>query len=444
MAAVPVAVVSPSSEEKKEKKEKKDKKGLFGGLFGFGKKKEEEFTISQPYNFAQRAHVDFNSETGLSDLPQEWSSMIKASGISKDDVVENADTMLAVMNFTSAYQLGGALPEVGPKPAIQLPAAGSRVLPLANASPEPERIPEAKDDEGEGASNDDAPMEEVVVGENESELQDEFEAVETAPPQLLPPPQLASPAAIRPVPAPGFPAAAVPEPGVAVKAKGAKKSQSPVLKKAPPKKAVAAKKLPPPPPNVLGSPQLKTAGPKKSPPPAPPGMTVPAVVPAIAPASPGWTVPENSTGGVFDAPERPKPKMPGAKPVSIEEEEAEENDPMAPQRSAYTIHDIVSKNDPNLRYSEGEKIGEGAAGEVFLCEDLECGNARVAIKKIKLTTHNLKMMTVEIGMMRELDHPQIVKYFDSYLVGKDRLWVIMEFMGGGCLTDVLDQYEQGL
>ncbi len=38
----------------------------------------------------------------------------------------------------------------------------------------------------------------------------------------------------------------------------------------------------------------------------------------------------------------------------------------------------------------------------------------------------------------------ISRYFDSYLVGKDRLWVVMEFMGGGCLTDVLEQYEQGL
>ena len=76
---------------------------------------------------------------------------------------------------------------------------------------------------------------------------------------------------------------------------------------------------------------------------------------------------------------------------------------------------------------KGEKVGEGAAGEVFLCEDMKANNAKVrrtkflffaakknmffqvAIKKIKLTTQNLKMITVEIGMMREMDHPQIVR-----------------------------------
>lgn len=81
------------------------------------------------------------------------------------------------------------------------------------------------------------------------------------------------------------------------------------------------------------------------------------------------------------------------------EEEPEEVDPNAPQRAAYTIHDIVSKENPNLRYTEGEKVGEGAAGEVFLCEDTHT-HQMVAIKKIKLTTHNLKMITVEIGIMR--------------------------------------------
>lgn len=68
--------------------------------------------------------------------------MIKASGISKDEVVENADTMLAVMNFTSTYQLKGALPAVsgseGAKP-VKLPESGSFVKPL-NTSPRGTRL----------------------------------------------------------------------------------------------------------------------------------------------------------------------------------------------------------------------------------------------------------------------------------------------------------------
>jgi hypothetical protein len=415
--------------------------------------------------------VDFNSETGLSDLPQEWSTMIKASGISKDDVVENADTMLAVMNFTSAYQMGGALPEVGPKP-VQLPAAGSRVVPLDGISPpqsrgRPQPVPKVVEEEPAAvAAEEEAAeeaMEEVPVEEPEVEVPPPAQVVPSTPPT-------GSPAlGARPLPPPAFPAGQQSSPGSPslMKHKMPKKAVPP--KKMGAKKVAGAKKMPPPPPpgavassgGAVGSPLLahkgSATGPRKNtPPPPPPGAAVaaaqsPSVVtpPAATPpqASPGLQIAENATGGVFDAPEerpRPRPRPPGAKPPPSVEEEVEPLDPNAPQRSAYTIHDIVSKEDPNVRYSEGEKVGEGAAGEVFVCEDLENSNARVAIKKIKLTTHNLKMMTVEIGIMREMDHPQIVKYFESYLVGKDRLWVVMEFMGGGCLTDVLDQYEQGL
>jgi serine/threonine protein kinase len=42
--------------------------------------------------------------------------------------------------------------------------------------------------------------------------------------------------------------------------------------------------------------------------------------------------------------------------------------------------------------------------------------------------------------MKTSHHPNIVQYMDSYIVA-EQLWVVMEFMGGGCLTEVLEQYE---
>lgn len=42
----------------------------------------------------------------------------------------------------------------------------------------------------------------------------------------------------------------------------------------------------------------------------------------------------------------------------------------------------------------------------------------------------------EILVMRESRHRNIVNFMDSYLVGGD-LWVVMEFMEGGSLTDVV-------
>ena len=44
----------------------------------------------------------------------------------------------------------------------------------------------------------------------------------------------------------------------------------------------------------------------------------------------------------------------------------------------------------------------------------------------------------EILIMRESQHENIVNYMDSFLVGTSELWVVMEYMEGGSLTDVID------
>ena len=38
--------------------------------------------------------------------------------------------------------------------------------------------------------------------------------------------------------------------------------------------------------------------------------------------------------------------------------------------------------------------------------------------------------------MRDYHHPNIVEMYDSYLV-EDELWVVMEYLEGGALTDIV-------
>lgn len=46
------------------------------------------------------------------------------------------------------------------------------------------------------------------------------------------------------------------------------------------------------------------------------------------------------------------------------------------------------------------------------------------------------MLTIQVVIMRDYHHPNIVEMYDSFLVG-DELWVVMEYLEGGALTDIV-------
>ncbi|EST05922.1 Protein kinase domain protein [Kalmanozyma brasiliensis GHG001] len=102
------------------------------------------------------------------------------------------------------------------------------------------------------------------------------------------------------------------------------------------------------------------------------------------------------------------------------------------------LRSVVSQDDPNMLYSKIKKVGQGASGSVFVAKTLATGQ-RVAIKTMDLSQQPRKELIVnEILVMKESQHPNIVNFLDSFLVRNNELWVIMEFMEGGALTDVID------
>lgn len=84
------------------------------------------------------------------------------------------------------------------------------------------------------------------------------------------------------------------------------------------------------------------------------------------------------------------------------------------------------------RYQKIEKngtIGEGTYGVVYKAKDLETGDI-VALKRIRLEVEDEGIPSTalrEISLLRELDHPNIVKLLDC-LQNEGRLYLVFEFL----------------
>jgi p21-activated kinase 1 len=103
---------------------------------------------------------------------------------------------------------------------------------------------------------------------------------------------------------------------------------------------------------------------------------------------------------------------------------------------AARLRAICTPGDPTQKYTNLSKIGQGASGGVF--QAIEAGsNKCVAIKQMNLEQQPKKDLIInEIVVMKESKHRNIVNFMDSYLHDGD-LWVVMEYMQGGSLTDVV-------
>ncbi len=106
----------------------------------------------------------------------------------------------------------------------------------------------------------------------------------------------------------------------------------------------------------------------------------------------------------------------------------------------HALQMVVNIGDPRLRYTSFIKIGEGSTGMVYAATDLESKNLDnnlIAVKKMNLHKQQRReLLFNEVVIMREYQHKNIVEMYGSYLVD-DELWVVMEYLAGGALTDIV-------
>lgn len=101
------------------------------------------------------------------------------------------------------------------------------------------------------------------------------------------------------------------------------------------------------------------------------------------------------------------------------------------------LQQICSEGDPNELYKDLIKIGQGASGGVYIAHDVNHRSQTVAIKQMNLEQQPKKELIInEILVMKGSKHENIVNFIDSYLLRGD-LWVVMEYMEGGSLTEIV-------
>lgn len=93
----------------------------------------------------------------------------------------------------------------------------------------------------------------------------------------------------------------------------------------------------------------------------------------------------------------------------------------------YNIHDIKS--------ASSKIIGSGAFGRVILTNSIHNNNLRVAIKVlVQQYQKDVQEIQDEFQILSHIDHPNIVRYFETY-IDDQYVFLVMEFVDGGELLE---------
>lgn len=139
--------------------------------------------------------------------------------------------------------------------------------------------------------------------------------------------------------------------------------------------------------------------------------------------------------------------------MSVETATDDEEDPLP------DLKDITDEGNPRDMFESYVLVGAGASGSVYVALDKE-SKTEVAVKKMVIAMQAKDEILInEILTMRESVHENIVNFLGAYVVphspeddeddsnpmmmgfgmrGGDSLWVIMEYVKGASLTQIID------
>nr|GLL43535.1 serine/threonine-protein kinase 4-like [Ipomoea trifida] len=112
--------------------------------------------------------------------------------------------------------------------------------------------------------------------------------------------------------------------------------------------------------------------------------------------------------------------------------------------SSSSFPEGVIREDPTTKYEIYHELGKGSYGAVYKARDLKTSEM-VAIKVISLSEgeEGYDDILGEIEMLQQCNHPNVIRYFESYQ-GDEYLWIVMEYCGCGSVAGLMNVTEAPL
>ncbi|EGG01687.1 p21-activated serine/threonine protein kinase [Melampsora larici-populina 98AG31] len=413
--------------------------------------------VSNPTNFVHQVHVGFDAVSGaFTGLPEQWTRLLTSSAITKEDYAKNPQAVLDVLEFYTDIQkrendeYGLGTPNMGMTDRVG-GASGSNGAGAGYDSPAQHEIdyhtsPSLNSSHNSARFN--ASSTRLSNQPSNQQMRNELLA---NPRTLASPSPSRGPETINDGPnlVPQRAAPSAPSSASKPQAGGLKPlslSSSASARPTQAEKPVSKPSLPVklqqgPKPLQLGQPRTNGNTP---------------TLPNKSTPTPSATNPSTTNGSQTNHSENASPDLsnpsqatqtPAQAPVvkalqTVKKQEAKSNErrisSLTEAQIMTKLRGVVSPQDPNQLYAKIKKVGQGASGSVYVAKVLATGQ-KVAIKQMDLKVQPRKELIVnEILVMKESQHPNIVNFLDSFILGNDELWVVMEFMEGGALTDVID------